>query len=64
MPKPNLSAMSIDALVKLREDINQILDRKANDKKPTFDAGWWCRRSTEGFAQGQESPAEVSQPIR
>jgi DNA-binding protein H-NS len=31
MPKPNLSAMSIDALVKLREDINKILNRKANE---------------------------------
>ena len=32
MPRPtNLSAMSIDALVKLREDINKILDRKADE---------------------------------
>jgi DNA-binding protein H-NS len=32
MPRrTNLSAMSIDALVKLREDINKILDRKANE---------------------------------
>jgi DNA-binding protein H-NS len=32
MPRPtNLSAMSIDALVKLRQEINQILDRKANE---------------------------------
>jgi DNA-binding protein H-NS len=32
MPRPaNLSSMSIDALVKLREDINKILDRKANE---------------------------------
>jgi DNA-binding protein H-NS len=31
MPKPNLSAMSLDALLKLRDDINKILDRKANE---------------------------------
>jgi hypothetical protein len=31
MPKPNLSAMSVDALLKLRDDINKILDRKANE---------------------------------
>jgi DNA-binding protein H-NS len=31
MPKPNLSAMSVDALLKLREDINKILDRKGNE---------------------------------
>jgi DNA-binding protein H-NS len=32
MPRPpNLSAMSVDALLKLREDINKTLDRKANE---------------------------------
>jgi len=31
MPKLNLSAMSVDALMKLRDAINKILDRKANE---------------------------------
>jgi hypothetical protein len=31
MPRPNLSAMSVDALLKLREDIGRALDRKANE---------------------------------
>jgi DNA-binding protein H-NS len=31
MPKPNLSSMSVDALLKLRDDINKILNRKANE---------------------------------
>jgi DNA-binding protein H-NS len=31
MPKSNLSSMSVDALLKLREDINKTLDRKANE---------------------------------
>jgi DNA-binding protein H-NS len=31
MPKPNLSSMSVDALLKLREDISKVLDRKANE---------------------------------
>jgi DNA-binding protein H-NS len=31
MPKPNLSSMSVDALLKLRQDIEKILDRKANE---------------------------------
>jgi DNA-binding protein H-NS len=31
MPKPNLSSMSVDALLKLREDIGRALDRKANE---------------------------------
>jgi DNA-binding protein H-NS len=31
MPKPNLSAMSVDELLKLRDDINTVLDRKATE---------------------------------
>jgi DNA-binding protein H-NS len=31
MPKPNLSAMSVNDLLKLRDDINKILDRRANE---------------------------------
>jgi DNA-binding protein H-NS len=31
MPKPNLASMSIDGLVKLRDDIDKVLDRKANE---------------------------------
>jgi DNA-binding protein H-NS len=32
MPRPtNLSAMSVDALLKLRDDINKVLGRKANE---------------------------------
>jgi hypothetical protein len=30
MPKPNLSAMSVNELLKLREDIDRALERKAN----------------------------------
>jgi hypothetical protein len=31
MPRPNLSAMSVDALLKLRDDIDKALDRKASE---------------------------------
>jgi DNA-binding protein H-NS len=31
MPKPNLSSMSVNELLKLREDINKVLERKANE---------------------------------
>ena len=31
MPKPNLASMSIDALVKLRKDIDKALNRKADE---------------------------------
>ena len=30
MPKPNLSAMSINDLLKLREDLNEVLEHKAD----------------------------------
>jgi DNA-binding protein H-NS len=31
MPKPNLSSMSVDALLTLREDIDRALDRKVTE---------------------------------
>ena len=31
MPKPNLSSMSIDALLKLREETEEVLNRKAKE---------------------------------
>ena len=31
MPRPNLSAMSVDALLKLHEDIDKALERKASE---------------------------------
>ena len=31
MPKPNLGSMSIDALLRLRDDVNKVLNRKANE---------------------------------
>jgi DNA-binding protein H-NS len=31
MPRPNLSSMSVNDLLKLRNDINKTLDRKANE---------------------------------
>jgi DNA-binding protein H-NS len=31
MPKPNLSAMSVDALLKLRQDIDKALDHKVTE---------------------------------
>jgi DNA-binding protein H-NS len=31
MPKSSLSSMSVDELLKLRDDINKVLNRKANE---------------------------------
>jgi hypothetical protein len=33
MPKVNLASMSVDALLKLRDDIETVLSRKANELK-------------------------------
>jgi DNA-binding protein H-NS len=33
MPKPNLSSMSVDALLKLREDISKVLEHKAHEMR-------------------------------
>jgi hypothetical protein len=38
MPRPALAAMSVDALLKLRDDINQILDNLW--RKPTNPRTW------------------------
>jgi DNA-binding protein H-NS len=63
MPKPNLSAMSIDALVKLREDINQILDRKANELRnqlSMLDGGVAAR--PKGSLKGKKVPPKYRSP--
>ena len=56
----NLSAMSIDALVKLREDINQILDRKANELRTQLsmlDGG-----QPRGSLKGKKVPPKYRSP--
>jgi DNA-binding protein H-NS len=61
MPRPtNLSAMSIDALVKLRGDINQILDRKANELRnqlSMLDGG-----QPKGSLKGKKVPPKYRSP--
>jgi hypothetical protein len=60
MPKPNLSSMSVDALLKLREDINEALDRKASElRSQLFNAGR-TRHSAWKPVEGPEGPAEIS----
>ena len=47
MPRPtNLSAMSVDALLKLREDVNQILDRKGNELRSQLSMLGGVKRSS------------------
>jgi DNA-binding protein H-NS len=63
MPKANLSAMSIEALVKLREDINKILDRKANELRnqlSMLDGGVAARPKSS--LKGKQVPPKYRSP--
>jgi DNA-binding protein H-NS len=59
MHKPNLSAMSVDALLKLREDINKILDRKANELRSQLSMLGHQRR---GPLKGRKVPPKYRSP--
>jgi DNA-binding protein H-NS len=64
MPKPNLSSMSVDALLKLREDINKVLDRKANELRSQLsrlgDASG--SRKQASSLKGRKVPAKYRSP--
>ena len=60
MPKPNLSSMSVNELLKLREDINEVLDRKANELRSQLSMLGLQRKGPLKPAQRQEGSAEVS----
>jgi len=65
MPKPrNLSAMSVDALLKLREDIDKALDRKANELRSQLSMFGPTRHSAWKPVERQEGPTEISKPFR
>jgi len=59
MPKPNLSAMSVDALLKLRGDINKILDHKANELRSQLSMLGVERR---GSLKGKKVPPKYRSP--
>jgi DNA-binding protein H-NS len=59
MPKPNLSAMSIEALMKLRQDINKILDRKAHELRSQLSMLGVQRR---GSLKGRKVPPKYRSP--
>jgi hypothetical protein len=54
MPKPNLSSMSVDALVKLREDIDKVLNRKAHELRSQLSRLGVAAEQTEGSVERQE----------
>jgi DNA-binding protein H-NS len=59
MPKPNLSAMSVDAILTLRDDINRALDRKANELRSQLSMLGLQRR---GPPKGRKVPAKYRSP--
>jgi DNA-binding protein H-NS len=58
MPRPNLSSMSVDALLKLREDINKILDHKVHELRSQLSQldGGSVRRQRASSLKGKKVP--------
>jgi DNA-binding protein H-NS len=59
MPKPNLSAMSVDALLKLRDDINKVLNRKANELRSQLSM---LGHAPRGSMKGRKVPPKYRSP--
>jgi DNA-binding protein H-NS len=53
MPKQNLASMSIDALIRLRDDIGTILSRKADDLKAQLASLSGSTKVRNGKANGR-----------
>jgi DNA-binding protein H-NS len=63
MPKTNLSSMSIDQLVKLREDIDKILDRKADELRSQLSKlGVAAEYRQKGSLIGRKVPPKYRSP--
>ena len=66
MPKPNLSSMSVDALLKLRDDISRTLDRKANELRSQLSMLGLQRKgplkATASPLKGKKVPAKYRSP--
>jgi DNA-binding protein H-NS len=64
MPKPNLSSMSVDALLKLREDINKILSRKAHELRSQLSLldGGSGRQKQARSLKGRKVPPKYRSP--
>jgi DNA-binding protein H-NS len=62
MPKSNLSAMSVDALIKLREDINKILDHKGNELRRQLSMLGGAAQQRKGSLRGRKVPPKYRSP--
>jgi DNA-binding protein H-NS len=62
MPKPNLSSMSVEALLKLREDITKVLDRKANELRRQLSMLGGAAQQRKGSLRGRKVPPKYRSP--
>jgi DNA-binding protein H-NS len=64
MPKPNLSSMSVDALLKLREDVNKILDHKVHELRSQLSLldGGSVGRKQAGSLKGRKVQPKYRSP--
>jgi DNA-binding protein H-NS len=63
MPKPNLSSMSVEALIKLREDVTKVLDRKANELRDQLSMlGVGFAHKWKGSLKGRKIPPKYRSP--
>jgi DNA-binding protein H-NS len=63
MPRPtNLSSMSIDALVKLRQDINKILNRRADELRNQLSMLDGVGHLPKGSLKGKKVPPKYRGP--
>jgi DNA-binding protein H-NS len=64
MPRPALGSMSVDALLKLREDIDKALDRKANELRTQLSMLGVAaeRRRQAGPLKGRKVPPKYRSP--
>jgi DNA-binding protein H-NS len=64
MPKSNLSSMSVDALLKLREDISKVLDRKVHEMRRELSMldGASVRRQQARSLKGRKVPPKYRSP--
>jgi DNA-binding protein H-NS len=63
MPRPtNLSSMSVEALLKLREDVNKILDRKATELRHQLSMLGGAAQHRKGSVKGRKVPPKYRSP--
>jgi DNA-binding protein H-NS len=62
MPKPSLASMSVNELLKLRDDINKILDRKAQELRSRLSMLGGAARQRRSRLKGRKVPPKYRSP--